>query len=179
MGAPITSLAMSMDSVFAAAGSYIGRYVRGKEIERFVLAGPKSADSDSDSSSSSSSESSSVDSDSDSDSDMEDEDEASETLASLTLFGSTLIALSSTGKRMYVWDIPAYVKPASKDPLANGAESEAVPSSSTTHSITPYTTLDFPEGFTATKIVHPASYLNKVVVGSKEGELAVWNVRTG
>lgn len=186
MGAPITSLAISMDSVFAAAGNFVGRYVRGKEIERFVLSSAAASsrtsttsDSDSDSSSGSSSSSSS-DSDSDSDSDMDDEDELSpiaESIGTLTLFGSTLVALSSTGKRMYVWDIPAYANPASKDPKA--AEQEDAPTPTSKKPITPYATLDFPAGFTATKVVHPASYLNKIVVGSKEGELAVWNVRTG
>lgn len=174
MGAPITSLAMSMDSVFAAASNIVGRYVRGKEVGRFVLSTTPSsrADSDSDSDSSSDSDDDS-DSDSDSDdSDMGDAPPVAETLTSLTLFGTTLVALSSSGSRMYVWDVPHLVNPASKAPSASDSTPTAEP-------VTPYATLDFPTGFTASKIVHPASYLNKVVVGSKEGELAVWNVRTG
>ncbi|POY75072.1 hypothetical protein BMF94_1701 [Rhodotorula taiwanensis] len=93
------------------------------------------------------------------------------------------MALSTSGRRMYVWDIPPYVKPASQDPNSG----EAMDDGSATDDddvendseVTPYATLEFPTGFTATKLVHPASYLNKVVVGSKEGELAVWNIRTG
>ncbi|KAL8279548.1 hypothetical protein RQP46_008110 [Phenoliferia psychrophenolica] len=163
MGAPITSLAISFDSVFAAAGSYIGRYVRGKEVGRFVLPSPSST-----SSSSSSSSASGSDSDSDSDADMDDDSPAARTITSLTLFGTTLVALSLDGSKMFVWDVPAVVNPASvKEPVA-----------STSTGATPYATIDFGPDFTAAKIVHPASYLNKVVVGSKEGALAVWNVRT-
>ncbi|BGP40594.1 rRNA-processing protein utp21 [Rhodotorula kratochvilovae] len=199
MGKEIASLAVLNESVFAAAGDFVGRYVRGKEVGRFVVGPAPSYDSDSDSSSSSSSSSSasssSASSSSDSsDSDDDDEDLSSqpESLGNLLLFGNTLIALSSTGKRMYVWDVPPYVKPASQDPLAangNGkaadADEEEERGSETEDddeddgAVTPYATLEFPTGFTATKIVHPASYLNKVVVGSKEGELAVWNVRKG
>ncbi|GAA6006013.1 rRNA-processing protein UTP21 [Rhodotorula paludigena] len=196
MGKEITSLAVLNESVFAAAGDFVGRYVRGKEVGRFVVGSrasyASSSDSDSDSdaslsaaSSSSASSSSSSDSDDDDDSDAT----APETLSNLLLFGNTLVALSSTGKRLYVWDVPPYVKPASRDPLANGgknAEEDPENAGSDTDEdeaqeerTTPYAVLEMPVGFTATKVVHPASYLNKVVVGSKEGELAVWNVRTG
>jgi U3 small nucleolar RNA-associated protein 21 len=37
----------------------------------------------------------------------------------------------------------------------------------------------FHSSFTATTIMHPATYLNKVLVGSQEGELQLWNIRTG
>ncbi|BGP08590.1 rRNA-processing protein utp21 [Rhodotorula toruloides] len=193
MGKPITSMAVLNESVFAAAGDMVGRFVRGKEVGRFVTGGERTNgvyDSDSDSSdSSSSSASSSSSSSSSSDSDSDDEDDSlspiPESLDNLVLFGNTLIALSSTGRRMFVWDVPPYVKPASKDPLAKeGEEDEDVAGSETDEehddrTVTPYATLEFPMGFTATKVLHPASYLNKVVVSSKEGEVAVWNVRTG
>ncbi|GAA5999690.1 hypothetical protein JCM10207_005870 [Rhodosporidiobolus poonsookiae] len=195
LGREIASLAVHNESVFAAAGDFVGRYVRGKEYGRFVVSEPRTgSDSDSDSDSdASSSSSSSSDSSSDSDSDSDDDGPSSssnsdnETLTHLTLFGNTLLALSASGRRMYVWDIPAYVKAASKDPLAGasagvegaeGAEDDE-DEERRSEAVTPYAVLDFPQGFTATKVVHPASYLNKVVVGSKEGALAVWNVRTG
>lgn len=162
MGAPITSLAFSLDSVFAAASNFIGRYVRGKEVDRFVLSTNPS--------SSSSSSSSSSGSDSDSDSDMEDDSTGSTTITNLTLFGTTLVALSLDGSKMFVWDVPAVVNPASKAPSTSSQPSAT--------SITPYATIDFGPGFAATKVVHPASYLNKVVVGSKQGSISVWNVRT-
>ncbi|GAA5820800.1 hypothetical protein JCM11251_003166 [Rhodosporidiobolus azoricus] len=193
MGKEITSLAVHNESVFAAAGNFVGRYVRGKEVARFVVSGgPGTNGYDSDDSSSSSGSSalsSSASSSSDSDSDSSDDDSSptsssfsSETLSSILLFGNTLLALSSSGRRMYVWDIPPHVKPASTDPalVPEGEKLEdedADDADGVSH--TPYATLEFPVGFTATKVVHPASYLNKVVVGSKEGELSVWNVRTG
>ncbi|GAA5843467.1 hypothetical protein JCM9279_000759 [Rhodotorula babjevae] len=196
MGKEISSLAVLNESVFAAAGDFVGRYVRGKEVGRFVVGDLPTYDSDSESSASSSSSSASSSSSSSDSSDSDDDDDTDpsaqpESLGNLILFGNTLIALSSTGKRMYVWDVPPYVKPASKDPLAtNGkaaqGEDEDVEGGSEPDedavdegAITPYATLEFPDGFSATKVEHPASYLNKVVVGSKEGALAVWNVRTG
>lgn len=174
------------ESVFASAGDTVIRYVRGKEIGRFVTRSSvfKRSGSTSSSGSSSAAESSSdadsgdeeIDESSSDSSDDEDSDFANKggELNNLLLFGNTLMALSSSGRRMYVWDVPPYVKPASKDPEAEAAEDEE-----TDEEVTPYATLEMPQGFTATKIVHPASYLNKVVVGSKEGELAVWNIRTG
>ena len=164
MGAPISSIVLSQDSVFAAAGSFIGRYVRGKEIDRLLL-----PPTDSPSSSASSSAPSSSDSDS---SDDEADDTPAETLSHLTLFGTTMLALGSSGTKMYVWDVPPFVNPASVDPNAPVEEKKEART-------TPYATINFSKGFTATKVVHPASYLNKVVVGSREGAVAVWNVRTG
>ncbi|GAA6043467.1 hypothetical protein JCM8097_000725 [Rhodosporidiobolus ruineniae] len=192
MGKDITALAVQNESVFAAAGDFVGRFVRGKEVGRFVTSTSTTTGyaSDSDSSSSaSSSSSSSSDSGSDSDSDDDEPSSASssssESLSTLLLFGNTLLALSASGRRMYIWDIPPYVKPASKDPAmhgqeqADGEEGDDEEEKRGDAAQTPYATIEFPAGFTATKVVHPASYLNKVVVGSKEGELAVWNIRTG
>lgn len=39
--------------------------------------------------------------------------------------------------------------------------------------------IDLPSGFVATTLMHPATYLNKVVVGSKTGSLAIFNIQTG
>lgn len=155
MGSPITSLALSMDSVFASAGNFVGRYVRGKEVGRMIIALPEEDDS------------SDSDSDMDSDSDDEESTPKLETLTNLLVFGTTLVALSHSGRKMFVWDIPPYVKAASN------------PNGSTTTTTTPYATIEFGPGFIATKVIHPATYLNKVVVGSKDGSLAVWNIRTG
>ena len=100
----------------------------------------------------------------------DDEDNAAsgpaEILTNLCIFGTTLLALSHDGRKMYVWDIPTYVKPASN------------PGAGPTHAVTPYATIEFAPDFTATKLVHPATYLNKVVVASREGALAVFNIRT-
>lgn len=39
-------------------------------------------------------------------------------------------------------------------------------------------TIQFDDDFTASKVVHPATYMNKVVVASREGALQLWNVST-
>ncbi|DBA00249.1 TPA: hypothetical protein N0F65_007893, partial [Lagenidium giganteum] len=39
-------------------------------------------------------------------------------------------------------------------------------------------TLNFPSGFTPSTMLHPSTYLNKILVGSDEGALQLWNVRT-
>jgi U3 small nucleolar RNA-associated protein 21 len=39
-------------------------------------------------------------------------------------------------------------------------------------------TIQFDIGFTATSILHPATYLNKVLVASNEGDMQLWNIRT-
>ncbi|KAG1703419.1 hypothetical protein DVH05_007367 [Phytophthora capsici] len=38
-------------------------------------------------------------------------------------------------------------------------------------------TLSFPVGFTPTVMLHPDTYLNKIVVGSEQGPLQLWNIR--
>ncbi|GAA97011.1 hypothetical protein E5Q_03685 [Mixia osmundae IAM 14324] len=73
-------------------------------------------------------------------------------ISALNIFGTTLVGLAEDGRSMFVWDT-----------LMNGL----------------HTTIEFPADFTATKLVHPSTYINKVVVGSREGELAIWNVSTG
>jgi hypothetical protein len=39
-------------------------------------------------------------------------------------------------------------------------------------------TIQFDIGFTATSILHPATYLNKILVASSEGDMQLWNIRT-
>ena len=39
--------------------------------------------------------------------------------------------------------------------------------------------IQLPEGFTPTCMAHPDTYLNKVVVGSQEGKLQLWNFASG
>ena len=38
--------------------------------------------------------------------------------------------------------------------------------------------ITFDPGFTATSILHPATYLNKVVVSSSQGSMQLWNILT-
>ena len=39
-------------------------------------------------------------------------------------------------------------------------------------------TIQFDAGFTATSILHPATYVNKVLVASNQGALQLWNIRS-
>ncbi|CAL1705181.1 unnamed protein product [Somion occarium] len=71
-------------------------------------------------------------------------------LSFILVFGSQLLALTEDGNRMFVWD--------------TGSEELQA-------------TITFEAGFTATSILHPATYLNKVLVASSEGALQLWNIR--
>lgn len=38
--------------------------------------------------------------------------------------------------------------------------------------------ISFNEDFTASSLLHPSTYLNKVLIGSREGVLQLWNIKT-
>ncbi|KDQ12262.1 hypothetical protein BOTBODRAFT_189275 [Botryobasidium botryosum FD-172 SS1] len=72
-------------------------------------------------------------------------------ISKIITFGSQLLALTEDGRRLLVWDVST-------------GELSA--------------TILFDNGFTATQVLHPATYLNKVLVASAEGGLQLWNIRT-
>jgi U3 small nucleolar RNA-associated protein 21 len=72
-------------------------------------------------------------------------------LAKILIFGDQLLALKEDGTGLFVWDVT------SRELLGEIA---------------------FHSSFTATTIMHPATYLNKVLIGSSEGEMQLWNIRT-
>ncbi|KAI6028634.1 Utp21 specific WD40 associated putative domain-containing protein [Pisolithus orientalis] len=74
-------------------------------------------------------------------------------LSSLILFGSHLLALTEDGTRMLIWDV-------------------------STDGPSFFATIQFDIGFTAVQMLHPATYLNKVLVASREGNMQLWNIRT-
>ncbi|KAJ6502384.1 Utp21 specific WD40 associated putative domain-containing protein [Mycena sanguinolenta] len=73
------------------------------------------------------------------------------TISFITIFGTQLLALTEDGHRMLLWD---------------------------TSSGDLDLTVEFDVGFTATLILHPATYLNKVLVASAQGDMQLWNVRS-
>lgn len=73
-------------------------------------------------------------------------------LGNLLIFGEQIVALKHDGTGMCVWN------------MASGELDNDI---------------TFHSSFTATSIMHPATYLNKVLLGSREGELQLWNIRTG
>ncbi|KAJ3552995.1 hypothetical protein NM688_g3858 [Phlebia brevispora] len=72
-------------------------------------------------------------------------------LAFMLVFGNQLLALTEDGGHMLVWE------------TAEGSLQA---------------TIQFDAGFTATSILHPATYLNKVLVASSEGCMQLWNIKT-
>ncbi|PCH37842.1 Utp21-domain-containing protein [Wolfiporia cocos MD-104 SS10] len=72
-------------------------------------------------------------------------------IASILVFGSQLLALTEDRTRMLVWDVATE---------------------------TLQTMIQFDSGFTATTMLHPATYLNKVLVSSSQGSMQLWNIRT-
>ncbi|KAF5369178.1 hypothetical protein D9615_009977 [Tricholomella constricta] len=72
-------------------------------------------------------------------------------LSFITIFGSQLLALTEDGGRMLLWD--------TKEGVLDS-------------------TIQFEAGFTATSILHPATYLNKVLVSSSQGIIQLWNIRS-
>ncbi|KAF9557999.1 Utp21-domain-containing protein [Agrocybe pediades] len=72
-------------------------------------------------------------------------------LSFITIFGSQLLALNENGDRMFIWN-------------TSNEELES--------------TISFDSNFSATTILHPATYLNKVVVASSQGDMQLWNTRT-
>ncbi|TEB25911.1 Utp21-domain-containing protein [Coprinellus micaceus] len=75
--------------------------------------------------------------------------EVSSNIAYITIFGSFILTLTEQGDRMLTWE------------TATG---------------TLQSTVEFERGFTATSILHPATYLNKVLVASSEGSMELWNI---
>lgn len=62
-----------------------------------------------------------------------------------------ICGLAADGKRLFIW---------------NSTENEL------------HTTIDFDTTFTATQLVHPSTYINKVVVASEQGSLQIWNIQS-
>ncbi|OXG26744.1 U3 small nucleolar RNA-associated protein 21 [Cryptococcus neoformans Ze90-1] len=73
------------------------------------------------------------------------------TFGQILIFGDDLLVLKKDGTGMFVFDLATRH-------LRNQ--------------------ISFHSSFTASSLMHPATYLNKVLVGSKQGELQLWNVRT-
>ena len=79
-----------------------------------------------------------------------------EKVAHMLVLGAVLLTASPSQLR--VWDVSA---------LCAGNTDAALLQS-----------MDMPPNFRVTGVVHPPTYLNKVVLASDDGRLAVWNIRT-
>lgn len=91
-------------------------------------------------------------------------------VTSLLIFGSQLLALSEDGGRLLIWD------------TNDGSEAIHVPVVHiylTSFYVPAFqSSIQFEPGFTAISVLHPATYLNKVLVASSQGSMQLWNIRT-
>ena len=91
-------------------------------------------------------------------------------MSSLLVFGSQLLALSEDGSRLLIWD------------THDGSEDIRAPSIRTHltwFDVSAFqSSIQFEPGFTAVSVLHPATYLNKVLVASSQGSMQLWNIRT-
>lgn len=84
------------------------------------------------------------------------------------MFGDQLLALTTDGRRLLAWSTKTYGQFARRAGLTSIAHDfpELI------------STLDFSNDITATTVIHPATYINKVLVGSTQGILELWNLST-
>lgn len=87
----------------------------------------------------------------------------------MTIFGTVLLALTDDGGRMVSWDIES----------GGGFYEQQLISTHLKPDVADFnSTIQFDSGFTAISILHPATYINKVLVSSSEGSMQLWNVRS-
>ncbi|KAG6885879.1 hypothetical protein C0993_008398 [Termitomyces sp. T159_Od127] len=90
-------------------------------------------------------------------------------LSFITIFGSQLLALTEDGSRMLLWNTKEggeYIFQLIVISHLHGSVADLD------------ATIEFEPGFTATSILHPATYLNKVLVSSSQGSIQLWNIRS-
>lgn len=89
-------------------------------------------------------------------------------LSLLVIFGPQLLALTEDGRHLFAWVTQSCGEHSISRPqkYAEQPTTELV------------STIAFDPGFTATCFLHPATYLNKILVGSSQGSLQLWNIRT-
>lgn len=82
------------------------------------------------------------------------------------MFGSHLLSLTEDGRNLLIWD--------------TSEEGECLYSVDIVLNVCEvfHSQIQFEPGFTATHLLHPATYLNKVLVGGSDGSLQLWNIRT-
>ena len=89
-------------------------------------------------------------------------------ISSILVLGTQLLALTEDGTRMLVWDIGS-----------GGASRRLNARICLLTTVTGLqATIQFDSDFTATTMLHPSTYLNKVLVGSSQGSMQLWNNKT-
>lgn len=136
------------NAVWVTSGPYVVKYIRGKEVSCFLTYCILSYSSAFQT--------------------IRLENPLATPLSYLSVLGSQILALTEDGRRMFVWDSKSGGKFSVKFLFiaANALHADLE------------NTIQFEPGFTATSLLHPATYLNKVLVGSSEGKMQLWNIRT-
>lgn len=93
-------------------------------------------------------------------------------IATIVVFGSKLLGLTEDGTHLLVWDTATTGKSIS-------ASVNLVKHDICFSFIELVNSIEFDADFTATHVLHPATYLNKVLIGSSQGGLQLWNIVTG
>lgn len=91
-------------------------------------------------------------------------------LSFITIFASQLLALTEDGSRMLLWNTKEGGEYIFQSNLIFPHLHVLVADLDMT--------VEFEPGFTATSILHPATYLNKVLVSSSQGNIQLWNIRS-
>lgn len=88
-------------------------------------------------------------------------------ITSPLVFGSHLLSLTEDGRNLLIWD-------ASEE----GEHMSLCRDRPNNPCAVFYSQIQFESGFIATHLLHPATYLNKVLIGGGDGSLQLWNIRT-
>lgn len=89
-------------------------------------------------------------------------------ITSPLLFGPHLLSLTEDGRNLLSWDVSE-----EGESVYDLHRDRAECLCEVLHS-----QIQFVPGFTATHLLHPATYLNKVLIGGSDGSLQLWNIRT-
>lgn len=87
-------------------------------------------------------------------------------ITSPLVFGSHLLSLTEDGRNLLIWDATEESEYCYRVEIVLNAREVF------------HSQIQFEPGFTATHLLHPATYLNKVLVGGSDGSLQLWNIRT-
>jgi U3 small nucleolar RNA-associated protein 21 len=90
-------------------------------------------------------------------------------ITSPLVFGSHILALTEDGRNLLTWDVSEQGEHMSRTIGLKAAMNACEELHSQIH---------FEPGFIAVRLFHPATYLNKVLVGGNDGSLQLWNIRT-
>ena len=110
-------------------------------------------------------------------------------ITSLLSFGPTVVSVSSKDSRVVVWNVAkrdgsdvqlvtTFRLDDTNQNNNNNSDSDSGSDSDDEDNGSTTTNMSRNEPFVVTSILHPATYINKVIFGSSNGKLELWNVAT-